>query len=145
MSSLLPRPAHRDVAEFIDEDDEILLELSDQLGKLIEPVGGPNHAHVLLVPLEALCAVEESTVRDRVRTRTQRRVSERRLVGVQSVASITTITNALTVDNVAKYVFPALRRLATGDWYVPCVLSPSVLFWCSSGSRRGYRLLDSLL
>jgi hypothetical protein len=31
-------------------------------------VGGPEHAHVLLLPLEELAAVEESTVREKVRT-----------------------------------------------------------------------------
>jgi serine/threonine-protein phosphatase 2A regulatory subunit A len=37
------------------------------LGKFVEYVGGPEHAHVLLSPLENLAAIEEPLVREKVR------------------------------------------------------------------------------
>jgi len=53
-------------ADSVDDDDEVILVLAEQLGKFVGLVGGPEFAHVLLVPLEHLAAVEESTVRDKV-------------------------------------------------------------------------------
>ena len=36
--------------------------MAEQVGKLTVHIGGKQHAHELLVPLEQLAAVEESTV-----------------------------------------------------------------------------------
>ena len=46
--------------EFVDDDDDILLALAEELGGLIEHVGGPPHAHVLLGPLETLWSAHPS-------------------------------------------------------------------------------------
>lgn len=43
--------------------DEVLLAMAEELGKLAEHVGGAEHAQVLLLPLETLCAPEEAMVR----------------------------------------------------------------------------------
>jgi len=52
----------------VDDEDEVLLALADELGKSFEEyIGGKEHAHVLLGPLENLSAVEETLVRDKVR------------------------------------------------------------------------------
>ena len=52
----------------VDDEDEVLLALADELGKNFEEyIGGKEHAHVLLGPLENLSAVEETLVRDKVR------------------------------------------------------------------------------
>eukprot|EP00501_MAST-03F_sp_TOSAG23-6_P000270 GSMAST32.ASY1.ANO1.276.1 assembled CDS len=56
------------VNESVDDEDEVLLVLAEKLGKFVALIGGANHAHHLLVPLEALCTVEEITVRDRALT-----------------------------------------------------------------------------
>ncbi len=85
--------------EFIDEDDEVLVVLSEELGKLVEHVGGGAYAHVLLTPLETLSGVEESSVREKV------------------VESITTISKQMNNENVIKHVVPMVRRLANGDWF----------------------------
>lgn len=85
--------------EFIDEDDEVLVVLSEELGKLVEYVGGGAHAHVLLVPLETLAGVEESSVREKV------------------VESISAIVRAMNGESVVKFVVPMLRRLANADWF----------------------------
>ena len=44
----------------------MLTALSEELGKFVEYVGGPEHAHVLLSPLENLAAIEEPLVREKV-------------------------------------------------------------------------------
>jgi serine/threonine-protein phosphatase 2A regulatory subunit A len=43
----------------------VLLAMAEELGKLAPHVGGPQHAHVLLAPLESLTQVEETVVRDK--------------------------------------------------------------------------------
>ena len=41
----------------VDDEDEVLVAIATSLGKLVEYVGGPAHAHVLLPPLELLLTV----------------------------------------------------------------------------------------
>jgi serine/threonine-protein phosphatase 2A regulatory subunit A len=45
----------------------VLLALAEELGKLVDVIGGASFAHVLLAPLENLAAVEETVVREKVR------------------------------------------------------------------------------
>lgn len=40
--------------------------LAEELGKLVDAVGGKEYAYYLLPPLENIAAVEEATVRDKV-------------------------------------------------------------------------------
>ena len=54
--------------ESLDDEDEVLLALAEELGNFVEYVGGPQWAHLLLSPLENLAAVEETLVRDKVRS-----------------------------------------------------------------------------
>lgn len=53
-------------SESVEDEDEVLTALSEELGKFVEYVGGPEHAHVLLSPLENLAAIEEPLVREKV-------------------------------------------------------------------------------
>lgn len=50
----------------MDDEEEILLALAEVLGGFLEYIGGPAHTVHVLKPLEKLCQVEESTVRDKV-------------------------------------------------------------------------------
>lgn len=50
----------------MDDEDEVLLTLAEVLGGFLDFVGGPAHTIHLLKPLEKLCQVEETTVRDKV-------------------------------------------------------------------------------
>lgn len=50
----------------LDDEDEVLLVLAEELGGFQEYVGGKEHAHLILGPLENLAAVEETLVRDKV-------------------------------------------------------------------------------
>ena len=52
--------------ESVEDEDEILTALSDELGRFVEYVGGPDYGHVLLSPLENLATIEEPLVRDKV-------------------------------------------------------------------------------
>nr|CAB3479602.1 unnamed protein product [Digitaria exilis] len=53
------------LSENNDDEDEVLLAMAEELGVFIPYVGGVEHAHVLLPPLETLCTVEETCVRDK--------------------------------------------------------------------------------
>jgi serine/threonine-protein phosphatase 2A regulatory subunit A len=50
----------------VEDEDEVLTALSEELGKFVEYVGGPEYGHVLLSPLENLAAIEEPLVREKV-------------------------------------------------------------------------------
>ncbi len=52
--------------ESVEDEDEVLTALSDELGRFVEYVGGPEYGHVLLSPLENLAAIEEPLVREKV-------------------------------------------------------------------------------
>lgn len=45
----------------VDDEDEVLVAIASNLGKLIEHVGGPAHAHTLLPCLELLLTVGKRT------------------------------------------------------------------------------------
>ena len=75
MNSLMRNPpflsngeadAHSSPVESVEDEDEVLTALSEELGGFVEYVGGPEHAHVLLSPLENLAAIEEPLVREKV-------------------------------------------------------------------------------
>lgn len=48
----------------MDDLDQLLLALSEKLEKFVPLVGGPEHAHLLIPLFEALCDIEEVTVRN---------------------------------------------------------------------------------
>lgn len=60
--------------ESTEDEDEVLVALSEELGEFVDLVGGPAHATCLLEPLEALAAVEETVVRDKVRSNNPRAI-----------------------------------------------------------------------
>jgi len=51
--------------ENTDDEDEVLQALAEELGGFVSHVGGAEHAHCLLAPLETLSMVEETVVRDK--------------------------------------------------------------------------------
>lgn len=62
----MPRSPVNFLAESVEDEDEVLVALSEELGNFIDYVGGPEWGHVLLSPLENLAAIEEPVVRDKV-------------------------------------------------------------------------------
>jgi len=84
--------------------DEVQVSIAEVLGSFSEFVGPSSEAHCLFPPLEALCSVEESTVRD------------------QAVASINQVGALLTPAQLQTHLAPIVLRLARNkDWFTPRV------------------------
>ena len=81
-----------------DDEDEVLLVVSEELGKFVPLVGGPPFAHTLLPPLEALASVDETVVRD------------------SAAASLCTVGAALPPPDIEKYFVPMIQRLQAKEW-----------------------------
>jgi len=55
------------IMDLMDDDEQILIALAETLnGSFLEYVGGPLFAPHLLKPLERLCEIEETIVREKV-------------------------------------------------------------------------------
>ena len=55
------------IMDLMDDDEQILCALAEVLdGSFLEYVGGPLFAPHLLKPLERLCEIEETVVREKV-------------------------------------------------------------------------------
>ena len=85
--------------ESVEDEDEVLTALSEELGKFIEYVGGPEYAHVLLSPLENLAAIEEPLVREK------------------AVESLNKICGELSQSQIEDYFLPLVYRLSKADWF----------------------------
>lgn len=79
------------VNESVDDEDEILLALATELGEFVPLVGGPQHAHFLLPPLESLATVDETVVRER------------------AVASIMSVTGHMPAASLLEHLLPLLQ------------------------------------
>ncbi|KAF5370220.1 hypothetical protein D9615_010069 [Tricholomella constricta] len=80
----------------VDDEDEVLLALAEELGRNFEEyIGGKEHAHVLLGPLENLSAVEETLAAE----------------------SITKVATVLSQAQIEEYYIPLLKRLSQGEWF----------------------------
>ncbi|PSR91184.1 Serine/threonine-protein like [Actinidia chinensis var. chinensis] len=87
------------LSENNDDDDEVLLAMAEELGVFVPYVGGVEHAHVLLPPLETLCTVEETCVRDK------------------AVESLCGIGSQMRDYDLVDWFIPLVKRLATGEWF----------------------------
>ncbi|CAH8358477.1 unnamed protein product [Eruca vesicaria subsp. sativa] len=87
------------LSENSDDDDEVLLAMAGELGVFIPFVGGVEHAHVLLPPLESLCTVEETCVREK------------------AVDSLCKIGSQMRESDLVDFFVPLLKRLAAGEWF----------------------------
>ncbi|KAF5018367.1 hypothetical protein F66182_9654 [Fusarium sp. NRRL 66182] len=85
--------------ESVEDEDEVLVALSEELGGFVEYVGGSQWGHVLLSPLENLAAIEEPVVRDK------------------AVESLNKICSELSPQQVEEYFIPLTIRLAKADWF----------------------------
>ncbi|KAK7747116.1 protein phosphatase 2A structural subunit [Diatrype stigma] len=85
--------------ESVEDEDEVLVALSEELGGFIEYVGGSDWGHVLLSPLENLAAIEEPVVRDK------------------AVESLNRICDQLSPQQVEEYFIPLTIRLSKADWF----------------------------
>ncbi|KAK1769112.1 armadillo-type protein [Phialemonium atrogriseum] len=101
--ALGPERTREELIPFLDEsvedEDEVLVALSEELGGFIEYVGGPAWGHVLLSPLENLAAIEEPVVRDK------------------AVESLNKICEELSSQQVEEYFIPLTIHLSKADWF----------------------------
>jgi serine/threonine-protein phosphatase 2A regulatory subunit A len=132
----------------VDDEDEVLLALAEELGRNFEEyIGGKEHAHILLGPLENLSAVEETLVRDKVRIKPF--VLSRFLISEQAAESITKIAAVLSQAQIEEYYIPLLKRLSQGEWFTSrtssAALYPAVYAKVSStiqdDLRKGFMAL----
>ncbi|KAI7978932.1 Serine/threonine-protein phosphatase 2A 65 kDa regulatory subunit A beta isoform [Camellia lanceoleosa] len=93
------------LSENNDDDDEVLLAMAEELGVFIPYVGGVEHANVLLSPLETLCTVEETCVRDK------------------AVESLCRIGAQMREQDLIESFIPLVKRLASGEWFTARVSS----------------------
>lgn len=83
----------------VEDEDEVIVIIAEQLGVLSDFVGGNEHMHVLLSPLEMLICGEESTVRN------------------MGISSIEAIVSKMDDKQVATHFHPFLKKLANKDWF----------------------------
>ena len=84
------------ISESNDDEDEVLLALAEELGGFLPFVGGVEYGHVLLSPLENLCSVEETVVRDK------------------AVLSLAAVASSLPPQSVAAHFLPLVKVCAWG-------------------------------
>jgi serine/threonine-protein phosphatase 2A regulatory subunit A len=87
------------LTDTIYDEDEVLLALAEQLGTFTPLVGGKEHVHCLLPPLESLATVEETIVRDK------------------AVESLRTIAEQHSREDLEAHFVPLVKRLSGGDWF----------------------------
>ncbi|PWA59821.1 protein phosphatase 2A subunit A2 [Artemisia annua] len=87
------------LSENNDDDDEVLLAMAEELGVFITYVGGVEYASVLLPPLETLCTVEETCVREK------------------AVESLCRIGSQMKESDLVDFFVLLVKRLAGGEWF----------------------------
>ena len=91
------------ITDLMDDDEEVLIALAETLdGKFLDYVGGPLFAPHLFKPLEKLCEVEESTVRDKVSV--AKMVLIINLLFFQAVQSIKHIFSLVSVKDMKQQI-----------------------------------------
>ncbi|ESR55104.1 hypothetical protein CICLE_v10022447mg [Citrus x clementina] len=112
------------LSENNDDDDEVLLAMAEELGVFIPYVGGVEHAHVLLPPLETLCTVEETCMRDK------------------AVESLCRIGSQMRESDLVDWFIPLVKRLAAGEWFTARVSAYSVRLLAVEGCAALGKLLE---
>ncbi|EUB58918.1 Serine/threonine-protein phosphatase 2A regulatory subunit A alpha isoform [Echinococcus granulosus] len=87
------------LTESIYDEDEILCELADQLGKFVPLVGGPEYVSCLLPPLEGLASTEETVVRQK------------------AVDTLRSLAGSFSAQALETHFIPMIERLATAEWF----------------------------
>lgn len=86
--------------DLMDDDEEILIVMAETLnGSFLEYVGGPLFAPHLFKPLERLCELEETTVRNK------------------AVESIKNIFSLVNIKDLKQQIIQMIERLMNGETY----------------------------
>ncbi|OQR91884.1 serine/threonine-protein phosphatase 2A 65 kDa regulatory subunit A [Achlya hypogyna] len=117
------------LSQSTDDEDEVLVAMAEELGEFVDLVGGPNHASLLLGPLEVLATVEETVVRDK------------------AVASVQKVLDVVT--DAGELALPLVKRLTEGDWFTSrvsaCWLFPVAYTKVDPSSKKELRDLYTTL
>ncbi|CAK9200840.1 unnamed protein product [Sphagnum troendelagicum] len=87
--------------------------MANELGGFIPYVRGLDHAHVLLPPLETLCIVEETVVREK------------------AVESLCSIGAQMKESDVVDWFIPLVKRLSAGEWFPAGVFDLWIISHCA--------------
>lgn len=87
------------LCECVEDDDELLIEMAHKALTLVDPAGGPAHAHVLLPLLRQLACGDSKLVRD------------------EAVASLLALSEGLGAEDFDAHFVPLVRGLLSGEWY----------------------------
>jgi len=87
------------LSELMDDEEEVLVALAQNLGKMVDHVGGKQYAHVLFGPLQELCQVEDPSVR------------------VAAVDSFKEILNQVDTVALQPVILDVLKRLSYAEWF----------------------------
>ena len=87
------------VTESCDDNDDILKAIAASISELVPTVGGEQFAYTLLQPLESLCLVEDSGVRD------------------AAIQAFKVIADAMPAEHHALHMAPLIRNLCDQDWF----------------------------
>lgn len=102
--ALGPERTREELLPFVKEaaydEDDILIVLVEQLGKLVPYLGGKEFAYTLLPTLESLSGTEEALVRDKT---------------TQVLSHI--CSTSLPTEHVEQYFLPVVKRLASAQWF----------------------------
>jgi serine/threonine-protein phosphatase 2A regulatory subunit A len=96
------------LCESTDDEDDVLRTITEQLGEMVDCVGGDQYIHILLEPLELLSTVEESSVRN------------------SAIKSISKIVEALPADHLETYFAPFVMKLAAQEWFTSRISAASL-------------------
>jgi serine/threonine-protein phosphatase 2A regulatory subunit A len=85
------------------EEDELMVALAEEVGKLVPLVGGPEHAHCLVPLLEDLSRQDETVVRD------------------EAVRSLQIVGKELSREKAMEHLVPCIKVCWPG-------LTPAIIF-----------------
>lgn len=103
------------ITDGIDDEDEVLLAVANALGRMVDSVGGPEYAKLLLQPLELLLSIEELSVRE------------------AASESALAIAEQLPEASFKVEYAEMITRLATKEWFTARISAAGIL--CSAYPR----------
>lgn len=128
-SALGPERTRNELVPFLeettDDDDEVLVVIAGKIGEMSETVGGSEHVHCLLGPLELLANVEESAVRN------------------ATLQSAEMVAEKMSDAHIGKHYMPFVLKLATKDWFTARITATGLFHFAykrlDEGSARTFR------
>jgi serine/threonine-protein phosphatase 2A regulatory subunit A len=95
----------------MDDEDEVLLAVATSLPKLVAYVGGSQHVHALLRPLELLLTIEDVIVRQ---------------AACEAALQISSTSAAATTEIIPPYL-EMLQRLAGKEWFTARISAATLI------------------